>query len=409
MVTDGLKPVERRVLYSAFKLAKDKFVKSHLIDTHTCGHYHPHGETYGTVVTLVRQGLLIGQGNFGTKVGEQEEPPAAPRYTECKLSPKVYEMAFKYIKHVEWVQTELEDKEPLYLPTMFPICLMGNEYTQGIGFGYKTVIPCYSKKDLKKRLMWLLGKRVTEPVIKPKSDCKITSKPKELKQLLTTGKAKIEVEGIIEEIPHQNKVILRSWPPGRRFVAFLNKFSDELDSNMIGYTDLSSEETEIAFQVIRQRNRDAIYQDFIIKLKELLVGAVSFDMVLVNENHEVVDASVDMLLKKSYELYKDAVEKMLKAELKLTKDKKKDYQILLKIRPALKKYMARDLGVAMKIKRIAEDAKVLISDVERLMPLPIKKLLTMEVNIQELDQQISTINNNLENLDTYVLEQYESI
>ena len=59
MITDGLKPVERRVLLSAYKIARDKFVKSRQVDAYTIGHYHPHGETYGTIVSLVRQGLLI--------------------------------------------------------------------------------------------------------------------------------------------------------------------------------------------------------------------------------------------------------------------------------------------------------------------------------------------------------------
>ena len=281
MVIDGLKPVERRVLLSAYKIARDKFAKSRQVDAHTIGHYHPHGETYGTIVGLVNQGFLIGQGNFGSNVGVETEPPAAPRYTECKSSPKILEIAFKYIKHVEWVDTELDDREPLHLPTMFPLCLLGDEYTQGIGFGYKTLIPCYSKKDLKRRLFWLLGVTKTEPIIKHKSNCKITADNTTLKHLLEKGHAKIDVEGIIEEIPHQNKAILKSWPPGKRFESFLKKFAEELNSNMIGYTDSSVQETEIVFQVIRQRSRDAIYQGFIKKLKELLVGKISFDMIMV--------------------------------------------------------------------------------------------------------------------------------
>ena len=58
---DGLKPVERRVLLSAYKIARAKFVKSRQVDAYTIGHYHPHGECYGTIVQLVRQGFLIGK------------------------------------------------------------------------------------------------------------------------------------------------------------------------------------------------------------------------------------------------------------------------------------------------------------------------------------------------------------
>ena len=409
MITDGLKPVERRVLLSAWKIAKDKFVKSRQVDAYTIGHYHPHGETYGTIVTLVKQGLLIGQGNFGTSVGCTSEPPAAPRYTECKSSPKVLDMAFKYVKYVEWVTTELDDKEPLYLPTMFPICLLGNEYTQGIGFGYKTHIPCYSKKDLKKRLMWLLKIRKTEPIIRPKTDCKILAKNNDLKQLLTSGEAKLDVEGIIEEQPHLNTVSLKSWPPGRRFEYLLNKFSAELSANMIGYNDSSVTTTDIVFDVIRQRNRDTIYQDFVEKLKTFLVGVLSFDIIMVDENHKVGRVSVDNLLLNSYNNYKKAVTVMLKTEIINIKSMMKDYKLLLKIRPALKKNMSGTLDIQEKIKIISEQSNVPIEDVERLLKLNIRKLLTMELDLVPLEEKLTQTKENLNNIDTYVIEQYESI
>ncbi len=407
MITDGLKPVERRVLLAAYKVARDKFAKSRQVDAYTIGHYHPHGETYGTIVKLVRQGLLIGQGNWGSNVGVQSVGAAAPRYTECKSSPTTLEMAFKYVKHVKWVDTELGDKEPIYLPTMYPICLLGNEYTQGIGFGYKTFIPCYSKKDLKKRLLWLLGETKTEPIIKPKTDCIITAKNKILRELLTTGKAKIDVEGIIEEIPHKNKVILKSWPPGKRFESFLKRFTTELDSNMIGFTDLSVTDTQIVFQVIRQRSRDNIYQDFVQKLKGLLIGLISFDMKLVNEKHEVVTASVDTLLKNSYGNYKTAVQTMLKYEIDNIINTSTDYKTLLRIRPSLKKHMTGRTKITDKVNLIASESNVKLETVERLLKLSIKRLLTMELDIDELKNKLKGVQNNLENLDQYILEQYQ--
>ncbi len=409
MITDGLKPVERRVLLSAWKIARDKFVKSRQVDAYTIGHYHPHGETYGTIVSLVRRGFLIGQGNFGSNVGVQSVDAAAPRYTECKLSPRTLEMAFKYVKHVEWVDTELSDKEPVYLPTMFPICLMGNEYTQGIGFGYKTFIPCFSTKDLKRRLMWLLGVTKTEPVIHPKTDCTITANNKVIKTLLKSGKAKIDVTGVIEEVPHQNKVILKSWPPGKRFESFLKKFQAELDSNMVGFTDLSVEDTQIVFQVIRQRSRDSIYQDFVAKLKEMLVGLISFDMVMVNENHEVVVTGVDTLLKNSYANYKKAVKTKLERDIEDIKQLSQDYKLLVLMRPALKKHMTGKTNVKEKIKLISKQSQVPVAAVERLLKLNIRKLLTMEVDLDELDKRLREIQANVRDIDNYVLDKYFSL
>jgi len=101
-------------LYSAYKIAK-KFVKSRQVDAYTIGHFHPHGEVYGTIVHLVRQGFLDGQGNFGSNVGVDVIGPAAPRYTECRISQKSLDLFFKYIDYVPFIDTELGDKEPEYL------------------------------------------------------------------------------------------------------------------------------------------------------------------------------------------------------------------------------------------------------------------------------------------------------
>jgi DNA gyrase/topoisomerase IV subunit A len=81
---DGLKPVERRVLLSAYQIARDKYVKSARVDGHTLGHYHPHSSSYSTMVQLVGQGFLEGQGNWGNSIGIEDSPAAAMRYTECR-------------------------------------------------------------------------------------------------------------------------------------------------------------------------------------------------------------------------------------------------------------------------------------------------------------------------------------
>jgi len=245
---DGLKPVERRILLSAYKIARNKLVKCVQVDSYTVGHYHPHGSVYGSVVQLVRQGFLIGQGNFGANVGIEPIGPAASRYTECKINDYTLNLAFKLVNYVPWVETELNDKEPFYLPTMFPICLLGNKYTEGIGFGFRTYIPCFKIKDLYKRLSWLLKDRKSKPTISPITDCTIVSDNSILEQLLTTGKAKIDVKGVVEKEVRTNKVTLKSWPPGKRFESMLNRLSKHFESGEVGFTDLSTSETEIVFQ-----------------------------------------------------------------------------------------------------------------------------------------------------------------
>src|SRR5574340_174933 len=117
LAIDGLKPVERRVLVSAYDIARDKFVKSAKVDGYCIGNYHPHGSVYGTIVQLVHQGFLNGQGNFGTSIGVDPCPEAAMRYTEVKLTKEINDLAFRLIKYVPWKDGEIvSDKESVFLP-----------------------------------------------------------------------------------------------------------------------------------------------------------------------------------------------------------------------------------------------------------------------------------------------------
>jgi len=407
---DGLKPVERRVLLSSYKIARAKFVKSRQVDAYTIGHYHPHGECYGTIVQLVRQGFLVGQGNFGSNVGVEPVGAAAPRYTECRIDPRTLDLAFKYIKYVPEVPTELGAKEPIYLPTMIPICLLGSEYTQGIGFGYKTFIPCYSFNDLKNRLMWLLGHRKTEVVPVPISDCTVTASTADLKQLLTTGKMRIDVEGIIEENPKQNKVILKSWPPGKRFQSILNKFSKELDAGLVGFTDLSATETKIVFQVLRERNRDKIYQEFVAKLKEVIKGAISFEITMVNIDSKVIVKSIDHLLLDTYQMFSEMNEKMLSDEITRISDVIEEYNLLDIIRPTLASCIGQGWDIETTMTEIKR-ATIITDDTgvrELINKYKIIKLLTLDTDSDELNIQRENLTKTLANLDTFLIEQYST-
>lgn len=407
---DGLKPVERRVLLSTFQIAKDKFVKSVRIDGYTVGNYHPHGSCYGTLVQLAHQGFLDPQGNFGCNVGVEPEPAAAPKYTECKLSKLILGLAFKYINYVEWKTNELSQREPVFLPTMFPLCLMGEEFTQGIGFGYRSFIPCYKLEDLYKRLLWLLGERKTTVTIKPITDCIITSTNADLEKLLNTGKATISVEGVIKENPRNNTVVLKSWPPGRKFKSLLNKFSKELDNQDIGWNDLSVTSTEIEFKVLKQRSRDEIFQRFVTKLKEAVKGSVSFEAIVVGINQEVKLMSIDNMLLTTFNMFSNVSEIMLRRELEKLKSQILEYQMLEKVRPYLRDVIGSKDHLEIAVKKISKLTKLPVEMIKGLISkYRISRLLTLDTDILELMGKSNEIQNTLSDVRKFVLKQYSEI
>jgi DNA gyrase/topoisomerase IV subunit A len=405
---DGLKPVERRVLLSAFKIARTKFAKCRQVDTYTCGHYHPHGECYGTIVQLVKQGFLTGQGNFGSSVGIESVGAAAPRYTECRINDYTLNLAFKMIKYVPWLQTELDDKEPFYLPTMFPICLMGKEYTQGIGFGFRTFIPCYDVKDLYERLLWLLQKVKIKPTIKPITDCIIYSHPEPLEQLLTTGKAKINVRGVIRREPRINKVTLESWPPGKRFQTIFNKLSKHFESGDIGYTDLSVSQTRVVFQVLKSRNRDVIYRKFVSDLKEAINGTISFETITVDKDQKVFHKSIDQMLLDTYSAYCQTTENMINEEIKRINETIVEYTALKKIRPIIASGIATKLSQENILNEIAKMTDVSKQIAKELInKYKISKLLTLDTDTSQLNRKISELSETLKQIVPYVLEDFD--
>ena len=135
----------------------------------------------------------------------------------------------------------------------------------------------------------------------------------------------------------KSSLTLRSWPPGKRFESFLNKFAKELNENMIGFTDLSVTQTEIVFQVLRERNRVKIFEEFIEKMQDAVKGFLSFEMVMVDENQNVFTQPVDNMLLNTYKMFTNINNKMLNEEILHLKEQIDEYIILEKIKPYLVK------------------------------------------------------------------------
>src|SRR5689334_4618252 len=145
---DGLKPVHRRILYSMHEnghLPDRKYVKSARVVGDVMGKYHPHGDSaiYDALVRMaqdfsMRLPLIDGQGKFGSVDGD---PPAAMRYTECRLAQPAMPLLEDIDKDTVDFQANYDgnEKEPLVLPARFPNLLANG--AGGIAVGMATNIP----------------------------------------------------------------------------------------------------------------------------------------------------------------------------------------------------------------------------------------------------------------------------
>lgn len=154
-VRDGLKPVQRRILYAMHKMGlgyKASYAKSAKVVGETMGKFHPHGDMaiYDALVRMaqnfsLRYPLIDGHGNFGSVDGD---PPAAMRYTETKMA-KISQELLQDIdkKTVKFADNfDASIKEPSYLPAKLPnLLLMGAD---GIAVGMATKIPPHNLKEV---------------------------------------------------------------------------------------------------------------------------------------------------------------------------------------------------------------------------------------------------------------------
>src|SRR5947207_13769949 len=162
-VRDGLKPVHTRILYAMYDggYRPDRgYFKCARVVGDVMGTYHPHGDTaiYDALVRLaqpwaMRMPLVDGQGNFGSR---GDDPPAAMRYTECRLAPLAMEMLRDIDKETVDFRENYDgrSREPAVLPARFPNLLVNG--SEGIAVGMATRIPPHNLREVSAGARWYL-------------------------------------------------------------------------------------------------------------------------------------------------------------------------------------------------------------------------------------------------------------
>jgi DNA gyrase subunit A len=162
-VRDGLKPVHTRILYAmydgGFRPDRGYFKCSRVVGE-VMGNYHPHGDSaiYDALVRMaqpwsMRMTLVDGQGNFGSP---GNDPPAAMRYTECRLAPLAMEMLRDINEETVDFRPNYDGRsaEPVVLPARFPNLLVNG--SQGIAVGMATNIPTHNLREVGAGVQWYL-------------------------------------------------------------------------------------------------------------------------------------------------------------------------------------------------------------------------------------------------------------
>ena len=319
-VRDGLKPVQRRVLFSMIELnnGPDKpHRKSARIVGDTMGKYHPHGDSsiYGSLVNMAqewstRYPLVDGHGNFGSVDGDGA---AAMRYTEARLS-KISMMMLQDINKdtVDFVPNfDGTEKEPSVLPSRFPNLLVNG--TTGIAVGMATNIPPHNLREVVKAVDKMIDTRITEgreveldeilPFVKapdfPTGGIILGTRGAE--EAYRTGRGKVRVRAVtnIETMPNgKNRIIVTELPYMVNKANLILKIADLVKEKKIdGITDLRDETNREGMRVVIELRKDvraSIILNQLYKHTDLQTSFGIIMLALVNNEPRVLSLK-DML------------------------------------------------------------------------------------------------------------------
>ncbi len=274
-VRDGLKPVHRRILYGMNELGLDwnkKYVKSARVTGDVMGKYHPHGDAaiYDALARMaqpwsLRMPLIDGQGNFGSVDGD---PPAAQRYTECRLQ----KVSHALLDDLDKETVDFRDNydgtmsEPVVVPAKFPNLLVNG--AGGIAVGMATNIPPHNLTEVLDGCTALID----NPAIELPELMQIIPGPdfptgamilgrSGIKSAYETGRGSVVMRGVARVEPmrgDREQIIITEIPYQVNKATMIEKMAELVREKRIeGISDLRDESDRDGYRVVIELKRDA--------------------------------------------------------------------------------------------------------------------------------------------------------
>lgn len=320
-VRDGLKPVQRRILYAMHQmgLTHDKpYRKSARIVGETLGKFHPHGDqaVYDALVRMaqdftMRYPLIDGQGNFGSVDGDE---PAAMRYTEARLTPVAEELLADLDKNtVDFMPNfDASLEEPVVLPGKFPNLLANG--SAGIAVGMATNIPPHNLRELVDALDYLLRHYDQAEEVSLDDLMKYLPGPdfptggvivgtEGIRQAYSTGRGRIVLRGVahIEEIRGgRQAIVITEIPYQVNKAALIARIADlARDGRIDGIADLRDETDREGMRIVVEVKRGFPAKKVLNQLYKFTPLQTTFGvqmLVLVNGVPRLVSLKRAMIL-----------------------------------------------------------------------------------------------------------------
>ena len=357
-VRDGLKPVQRRVLYSMIELnnGPDKpHRKCARIVGDTMGKYHPHGDSsiYGALVNMAqdwstRYPLVDGHGNFGSVDGDGA---AAMRYTEARLSKISMEMLADINKNTVDFQPNFDEteREPVVLPSRYPNLLVNG--TSGIAVGMATNIPPHNLREVINAVVKIIDNIIEEDRETTIEELlEIVKGPdfptgatilgtRGIEEAYRTGRGKIRVRAVtnIETLPNgKSRIIVTELPYLVNKARLIEKISELVrDKKIDGITDLNDHSSREGMRICIDLRRDAnanVVLNQLYKHTQLqdTFGVIMLCLVSVNGSLQPKVLTLPEMLKQYLAHQEDVVTRRTKYDLNKAQERAHILEGLLK-------------------------------------------------------------------------------
>ena len=357
-VRDGLKPVQRRVLYSMIELnnGPDKpHRKCARIVGDTMGKYHPHGDSsiYGALVNMAqdwstRYPLVDGHGNFGSVDGDGA---AAMRYTEARLSKISMEMLADINKDTVDFQPNFDEteREPVVLPSRYPNLLVNG--TSGIAVGMATNIPPHNLREVISAVVKIIDNIIEEDRDTTIEELlEIVKGPdfptgatilgtRGIEEAYRTGRGKIRVRAVtnIETLPNgKSRIIVTELPYLANKARLIEKIAELVrDKKIDGITDLNDHSSREGMRICIDLRKDAnanVVLNQLYKHTQLqdTFGVIMLCLVAVNGSLQPKVLTLPEMLKYYLAHQEDVVTRRTKYDLNKAQERAHILEGLLK-------------------------------------------------------------------------------
>jgi len=397
---DGLKPVHRRILYSAYQMGlsdhKGLLKKSARLVGDVLGKYHPHGDTsvYEAIVGMVHKlnPLILGSGNWGTLI----DGAAAMRYTECRLTKYSDKVFFNpdYKNCIDYVANfDGSEKEPVILPSLLPNLLLNGSF--GLATGGRCAIPSYETKGVIALVRIALKREVTvKDCLKhlvpkcPEGAIPDLTKEDDLKKFYETGEGTLRWKPSVDEMLDERTIRVDGFAPttSSNLNTVLKKIAaNDKVANIEDESDIVDGKTHLRYAISIKRSVPKVaveetLDDIVSKFEsnQSLVFSIT-ERMQNNEETDVKFSYTNMLdFFTKWTEWRVAVElRSLKFKLEKEEEKKR-YNAVLLWACNNKEKIIKALNTNDPVKYLTASGKITKEDAETIMELKIKQLQKLE-------------------------------